>query len=61
VLPDTEKEQAKADARELTTEIRQLRHELKLCGEIQERSGHVRANLEAVDRDRQRERERDRT
>ena len=61
VLPDTEKEQAKADARELTTEIRQLRHELKLCGEIQERSGHVRANLEAVDRDKQRERERDRT
>ena len=60
VLPESETGQAKADARELTAEIHQLRHELKLCGEIKERSGHVRENLEAVDRDRQREHERDR-
>ena len=44
--------------KELTAEIRQLRHDLKKCSEIRERSGHVRENLEIIDRDRQREKER---
>jgi hypothetical protein len=54
-LPEEEKEKARADARELTTVIRELRHELKVCEDIRERSGHVRDNLETIDRDRQRE------
>ncbi len=58
VLPEAEITQAKEGVKELTSEIRQLRHELKVCGEIQERSGHVRENLEIIDRDREKEKER---
>lgn len=57
-LPEAEINKARDNVKELTAEIRQLRHELKVCGEIQERSGHVRENLEIIDRDRQREKER---
>jgi hypothetical protein len=42
---------------ELTAELRDIRRELKVCSQIQERSGHVRENLEIIDRDRKRERE----
>ena len=55
VLPEAEIMQARESAKELTAEIRRLRHELKVCGDIQERSGHVRNNLEIVDQDRQKE------
>ena len=41
-----------------TREIRELRREFKVCQQIKERSGHVRDNLEIVDRDRQREKAR---
>ena len=58
VLPETEIERARLDMKDRTAEIRELRHELKVCGDIQERSGHVRENLEIVDRDRAKERER---
>ena len=58
VLPEAQIVKAKDSVKELTSEIRRLRHELKVCGEIQERSGRVRENLEIVDRDRQREKER---
>ena len=58
VLPEAQIMEARDNVKELTSEIRRLRHELKVCGEIQERSGHVRENLEVVDRDRQREKER---
>jgi hypothetical protein len=58
VLPEAEIEEARSDMKQLTTEIRGLRHELKVCRDIQERSGHVRENLEIVDRDREKERER---
>ena len=58
VLPEHEIMQAREHAKELTTEIRRMRHELKVCGDIQERSGHVRENLEIIDRDRKRERDR---
>ena len=47
---------AKDRIKDLTAEIRELRHELKVCGDIQQRSGHVRENLAAIDRDRLRER-----
>lgn len=57
-LPEEETEKARSDARELTAAIRELRHELKVCGDVAERSGHVRENLETIDRDRQRERDR---
>ena len=58
VLPETEMAQTKESIRKLTMEIRGIRHELKVCAEIQERSDHVRENLEILDRDRQREKER---
>lgn len=56
VLPESEISDAKDRIKDLTAEIRELRHELKVCGNIQQRSGHVRENLAAIDRDRLRER-----
>ena len=55
-LPAAEITKARESVKKLTAEIRQLRHELKVCGEIQERSDHVRENLGIIDRDRERER-----
>ena len=55
-IPGDEKESVNAEKKALTAKIRGLRHELKLCGQIEERSGTVRANLEIIDSDRQRER-----
>ena len=57
-LPEAEINKARDNVKELTAEIRQLRQDLKTCSEIRERSGHVRENLEIIDRDRQREKER---
>ena len=57
-LPESEKTEAREKAMELTTEIRELRRELKVCGQVQERSSHVKENLEIIDRDRQREKAR---
>ena len=56
VLPESEIQGAKDKIKDLTAEIRELRHELKVCGDIQQRSGHVRENLAAIDRDRTHER-----
>ena len=58
VLPTAETDKAREDAKKLTHAIRELRHEAKVCREVQERTGHVRENLEIIDRDRQREKER---
>ena len=58
VRPAAETDKAREDAKELTHAIRELRHEAKVCREVQERTGHVRENLEIIDRDRQREKER---
>ena len=58
VLPAAETDKAREEAKELTREIRELRHEAKVCREVQDRSGHVRENLEIVDWDRQKEKER---
>lgn len=58
VLPAAETDKAREEAKELTREIRELRHEAKVCREVQERSGHVRENLEIIDSDRQKEKER---
>ena len=41
-----------------TREIRELRRELKVCHQIEERSGHVRENLEIIDREKLLARER---
>ena len=49
ILPQAEIDQARQDMFDKTAEIRDLR---------QERSGHVRENLEIIDRDRQREKAR---
>lgn len=57
-LPESEKVAAREKAMELTTEIREFRRELKICGQVQERSAHVRENLEIIDRDRQHEKTR---
>ncbi len=58
VGPEEKVAKAKEDIREITAEIRGLRHELKVCGEVQERSGHIRENLKVIDRDREKERDR---
>jgi hypothetical protein len=58
VLPESEISDAKGKVKELTAEIRELRHELKVCRDIQERSDHVRENLAAIDKERSRERAR---
>ena len=58
VLPESEISDAKGRIKYLTAEIRELRHELKVCGDIQHRSGHIRENLAVIDRDRLRERTR---
>ena len=56
VLPESEISDAKGKVKELTAEIRELRNELKVCGDIQKRSDHVRENLAAIDREKSRER-----
>ena len=53
VKPDIDVDDGKAEIAALTSEIKELRHELKVCGQVQERSDHVRENLEIIDRDRQ--------
>ena len=58
ILPQAEIDQARQEMFDKTAEIRDLRRELKVCHQIQERSGHVRENLEIIDRDRQREKAR---
>ena len=58
VLPESEISDAKGRIKYLTAEIRELRHELKVCVDIQHRSGHIRENLAVIDRDRMRERTR---
>ena len=58
VLPDEEIAKAKEETKELTSEIRKLRHEPKVCGQIKERSAHIEENLSIVDADRRKDRER---
>ena len=58
ILPQAEIDQARQEMFDRTSEIRDLRREFKVCHQIQERSGHVRENLEIIDRDRQREKAR---
>ncbi len=58
VKPDIDVDQGKVQIAELTTEIKELRRELRICGQVQERSDHVRENLEVIDRERQTERNR---
>jgi hypothetical protein len=58
VLPEEEIDRAKEGIKERTAEIRQIRHELKVCGEIRDRSAHIEENLAIVDADRRKERER---
>lgn len=56
VVPEQTAMEAKEDIKILTAEIKELRHELKVCREVQERSGHVRENIEIIERDRAKER-----
>lgn len=58
VKPEMGVDQGRAQIAELTAEIKELRRELRICGQVQERSGHVRDNLEIIDRNRQAERNR---
>ena len=58
VKPEIDVDQGRAQIAELTAEIKELRRELRICGQVQARSGHVRDNLEIIDRDRQTERNR---
>ena len=57
-IPIAQIDAARDKVTELTAELRELRKELKVCTQVQERSDHVRENLEIIDRDRQREKAR---
>lgn len=57
-IPACEIDAAKEKTAELTAELKELRRELKVCSQIEERSAHVKENLEIIDRDRLRERAR---
>ena len=59
-LPETEITETKEQIRQLTTDLKHLRREVKVCEQIRERSGHVKENLEIVDRDRKKEKEQSR-
>jgi len=58
VLPETEITETREEIKMLTTQLKQLRREVKVCEQIRERSGHVRDNLVLIDRDRKKDRER---
>ena len=58
VKPEMDVDQGRAQIAELTAEIKELRRELRICGQVQERSGHVRDHLEIIHRDRLAERNR---
>ena len=60
MLPEAEVTKTKEEIKQLTTELRQLRREVKVCEQIRERSGHVKENLDIVDSDRQKEKEKSR-
>ena len=59
-LPEGETTKTKEEIIQLSTELRQLRREIKVCDQIRERLGHVRENLDIVDRDRQKQKEKSR-
>ena len=56
-IPEEHREHAKAEITELTRQLKELRSQLRLCGDIRDRSGHVAEKLRAVDKERTRERE----
>ncbi len=60
VLPEADIEQTKDEIRQITTELRKLRREVKVCEQIRERSGHVKENLQTLDHERRREKEQSR-
>jgi prefoldin subunit 5 len=60
VLPEEEITEIKDQIKALTSELKRLRREVKVCGQIRERSGHVRENLATIDRDRQKQKEQER-
>ena len=57
-IPIAQIDAARDKVTELTAELRELRKELKVCSQVQERSNHVRENLEIIGRERQREKAR---
>ena len=59
-LPADEIEKTNLEKKELTAKIKELRHELRICRHIEERSGHVKENLEIIEQGRNRERSKDR-
>ena len=59
-LPEAEVTKTKDEIKQLTTELRKLRKEVKVCEQIRERSGHVKKNLDIIDHDRQKEKEKSR-
>ena len=60
VLPEEEIAETKEQIKVLTSELKQLRREVKVCSQIRERSGHVRENLATIDRERQKQKEQER-
>ena len=54
-IPIAQIDAARDKVTELTAELRNLRKELKVCRQVQERSDHIRENIETIDRERQRE------
>lgn len=56
-LPEAEITKTKKEIVQLTTELKRLRREIKVCDQIRERSGHVRENLQIIDLDRKKQKE----
>ena len=56
-IPEEEREQVRAEITSLTSQLKELRKEVRLCGDIKERSHHMEENMEAIDKERGQSRE----
>ena len=56
VLPEAEINETREEVASLTSQIKEMRHELKVCKQIAERSAHVVENIAIIDADRKKER-----
>ena len=56
-IPEEEREQVRKVITSLTSQLKELRKEVRLCGDIKERSHHMEENMEAIDKERGQSRE----
>lgn len=56
-IPEEHREHAKAEITELTSQLKEMRSQLRLCGDIRDRSSHLAEKLQIIDKERTKERE----